>query len=118
MHRATVTCCDSGKLSVEAETQTELAFAIAAAVLRLHATKPHCEHEIRFESGPLPADDGDLELRCLVSGCDERKNAASSLKTRCPIALVPAIALCFHSAHEGHAFSIRWNGREWATPVL
>lgn len=120
--RATVRCsrCDDAAIVLTAHSLDELAALTSSAILCVHATKAHVTHVVSAEPeiGSLPPEKDwpTILLRCLVPGCAE-KGQVTELEVRAPLVLAPAIALLFHSAHEGHAFRLSVGGYSWETPI-
>ena len=116
MAKATIVCSCGVTVPVEASSRAALPAIVAGAVLGLHATKPHSEHVVTFTLDDWPAPTVSLEVECLASGCADRGNVVL-LETRCALELVPAIALVFHTSHEGHPLRLRVDGDEWTSPM-
>ena len=113
--------CSCGLEKAVSQDPIMFAPAVAAAILSIHASKEHVTHEIRFFFiETQPALKKELVVRCLVEGCRERWRANgarseeewTSLRVFVEPALVPAVALAFHTSHEGHAMSIVYDGEE------
>lgn len=113
--RATVFCfdCEAELTTVEAGSARELGVLLASTVLCAHSTTAHRKHQVTVEQeGEAPSAPGtvrSLKIECLAG--DE-----AVWETACPLELVPALALVFHTGHEGHRMRLTYDGRAWSTP--
>jgi hypothetical protein len=111
--RAILTCiCHQAAMELEVETLREMGPILTSAIAAFHAAQPHCSHPISIEMESVPSDK-ELHIRCFKEHCD----AVREMRTTCPIELVGALTLCFHTSHEGHPIEITFDGRRWCSSV-
>ncbi len=106
-------CSQAATMDLEASTLRELGAILTSALVSFHACQPHCSHEIKIELEDDVATDKELHIRCFKEACD----AVREIRTACPIELVGALTLMFHTTHEGHPIEITFDGRTWKSPV-
>jgi hypothetical protein len=123
--QATLYCLTCGeKLCILThEDPKRLAYGIPLALLTAHAEKAHlgCRFGFELDVSPVLSSPKKLRIACLVPACRERFRAGKppgpfELETECPIELIPALAIVYHAAHEGHALRIEWDGSVWQSP--
>lgn len=89
----------------------------AGWALCAHATPPHCGHQqaaaFKIQAAELLGS-RDIEFHCLHQACVEKN--APAWRTRCPIELAPALAILFHTGHEGHRFRFTYDGVTFESP--
>jgi hypothetical protein len=116
-----IKCVKCGVVLAATKTATyrEMCLAFQPMLVCCHATPPHCPHQMEFSLRGAPrmpelehADE--LAIRCLSPDC---LKAGLSLQTRAPLELVGALALVFHTSHEGHPIEMRYRDQTWTSPT-
>lgn len=107
-------------------TPQEAGTRMYLAVLSAHVMSPHAQsHRLCVfvdggaepfpEAVPSTAAGGKHTLRivCLQPRCHKQ---GAELVSECTEALVPAAAVCFHAAHEGHPFALHYKDYRVVSP--
>lgn len=112
---ASVECteCREALAEVEALSRSELCGIITSLVAACHATHPHTAHTLKACIPEVRGVERELRIRCLHWSCKD----VEPLVTRCPIELVGALTLVFHTSHEGHPLEFSFDGRTWSSPT-
>lgn len=113
--RASVSCTECKQLlgDVDALSRSELCGLVASLVVACHAAQPHCNHVLKASLPEVCGVEHELAIRCLNEACE----MMPWLVTECPIELVGALTLVFHTAHEGHPIELRYGDRSWSSPT-
>ena len=112
---ASVECieCRRALGELTALSRSELCGVVASLVVAAHAAQPHCSHPLRVVLDDVKAIEHELTIRCLSRHCTNQPPYVVT----CPIEIVAAIAVIFHTSHEGHPFELTYNGRTWTSPL-
>ena len=100
---------------IEHEDMDELAQLVFSYAILCHASSPKADIKVKFENPP-PEKKGekhDLKIKCLQHGC---QTIDVKMETQCSPAMVGALTLVFHAAHEGHRLSLTYAGETWDSP--
>jgi hypothetical protein len=116
--------CECGHVeTVDAETSMELCAQSLAVGVAMHACKAHQAHKVQLRLEPETARSllGEgarkhLHIECLAGGCSDRATPTQLDAGLVPAELIGALALCFHTSHEGHPFRITWGDQSWESP--
>lgn len=111
---ATIECieCREALAALPSLSRSELCGVIESLVAACHAARPHCSHALRLAIDNTQGVERELTIRCKAKNCAR----APALVTTCPVELVGALTLVFHTAHEGHPIELTYDGRTWSSP--
>lgn len=96
-------CITCGETATVPSDGPAVAFLLPFAA---HAGKHQTPHHLE---ATVPQGSHTLELACLAPNCRSRPVAVT---VQCAEAFAAVHALAFHSYHEGHTLSIKWDGVE------
>ena len=92
------------------------AYQLALLVLASHTMPPHGNShplEIKVDDGPVPEGKHELKLCCINPICAHPREIIYRVDKE----FTGACAIAFHSIHEGHAFTMHWDGAQLHPPL-
>ena len=103
--------CNTCKKSttIKATNTLSLIQALDSGILSYHVTSPCSMNHILETQINLPTmKKHTLEIECIRCRSDPRHQHRSKLTIDTPLMLVNSVAICFHAAHEGHRFHLKY----------